>query len=830
MFLRFPYCSVPALLVLCLVHSRPLHAHVLIPPQPRRNYTLAPPRPYVLEEDNFHECIHDAAHVQDLIAKNLARSAKLMADHPSIAQHQFHAAQSSTPESIRIVVSTQDLEVAEQYCPVMGHSRPDLTNGESLTCMASEVLTAAKKDLLLNQLLPTALARLTSRIKVKRYTSNLVVSRQACLYFTIPDSHSTTGVPEADFVLYVAAGPINGSTTLAWAGSCQSDPTTGRPTVGCINIDPDHLEYSNAAGYETLIDTIAHEIMHALGFSAAMFAIPSRYGTTTRRGKPVKQLVTEGIVAEAQDFTGCASLDGVELEDEGTGGSVGSHFERRLYKDELMTAAGGTQLSRLSLKMLEDLNVGYTVDLSTAEQMIWGRLTGCGFHTEPCNTTLGGRDTYFCFDETAGATFCTRSRDGIGPCSMTNGTTPLPDYFQYFADPTKGGSAKFMDSCPYVQAYGNRVCTDAAHTATESETYYGYTFGPDARCIRTSVDFLESGYSDKSRSAGGFRCVKTRCIEGNTRLQLQVRSQSWANCPVGGTVSAVAIPGYAGAVVCPAANAICGDPSTAAHTQALMPSRTTPSALPAGKSPATPGPSTSKTNPPTAVAVPAVRLMAFFRVSGSAFKQFVDDAELYALLSMAVQRDLANLLRVPMYLVLINSLKLGSLIVNFTVLDDPSAELDHVAAAFTAGVQTSSWLADTCALYVEAGSDNPALDPASGAILFAMEAKATEAGSRARGSSTLLYAAISGGATLAIFTGVVIMFCIRRRRSITRRSDARRKEVSPTTRVTPAIAHMPLADTSIADQSLEIYSRSTEPFFDDSFMDVKVEPHGHGGR
>jgi hypothetical protein len=380
----------PALLVLslCLAHSRPPLAHVLVPPQlPRRNYTLAPPRPYVLEEDNFHECIHDAPHLQDLIAKNLARSAKLMADHSSIAQHQFHADQLSTPESIRIVISKQDLEVAERYCTTAGESRPDLTtNGKFLTCMADEVLTVAKKDLLLNQLLPTALARLTSRIKVNRYTSNLIVARQACSYFSIPDSHSTTGVPEADFVLYVAAGPINGSTTLAWAGSCQADPTTGRPTAGCVNIDPDHLEYSSAAGYDQLIDTVVHEIMHALGFSAAMFAVPSRYGTTTRRGKPVTQLVTEGIVREARDFTGCASLDGVELEDEGTGGSVGSHLERRLYKDELMTAVGGTQLSRLSLKMLEDLGVGYTVDLSTAEQMTWGRLPAAG--STPNRATL----------------------------------------------------------------------------------------------------------------------------------------------------------------------------------------------------------------------------------------------------------------------------------------------------------------------------------------------------------------------------------------------------------------------------------------------------------
>jgi hypothetical protein len=182
------------------------------------------------------------------------------------------------------------------------------------------------------------------------------------------------------------------------------------------------------------------------------------------------------------------------------------------------------------------------------------------------------------------------------------------------------------------------------------------------------------------------------------------------------------------------------------------------------------------------------------------------------------------MLRVPMYLLLINSLTLGSLIVNFTVLDDPGVVLDHVSVAFTAGLQTSSWLTNTLALYSAAGSDNPAIEPTSGAILIAMEPKANAGG--AKGSSMLLYAAIGGGVALVIVIAIVVVCCIRSRRSVAHKTDDSPKKVSPTEPVAPTFGHMPLADTSIGDQSLEIYSRSTEPFFDDSFMDIKVEPQG----
>jgi leishmanolysin len=493
-----------------------------------------------------HVCIHDSEAVQRLIAHDHARSAHVQQGESAHREGRHFVAQA--PESIRFVISTQDLELSSQYCTAAGDTRPDF-QGATLTCAASDVLTTAKKDLLLNQVLPVALERLAARIKVTRLTSNLMVGSFGCSGFTVPAAHKSTGVPNADFVLYVAAGPISGSSTLAWAGSCQSD-SNGRPIVGRANFDPQFLTYTSAADLEQQIDTATHELTHALGFSSGSFG-GNRSTTTTKRGKTVKQLVMPGVVAAARTFTGCSTLDGVELEDEGSAGSAGSHLERRLYKDDIMTAAGGSQISALTLQVLQDLNVGYTVDLNTAETMSWGNNTGCGFHTERCDTVAGGRGTYFCFDETSSANYCTHDLTATGYCAVGTASADFPTYFQYYpGQPTKGSSSTFMDGCPHVAAYSNRVCTeDRAATATEYRV--GHTFAPDARCFY--------GYNVVRRNSGfggsdGPLCLEARC--SLSKVDFKINGSAYVSCS-SDNVNVTSPPTYTGTIACPVAADMC---------------------------------------------------------------------------------------------------------------------------------------------------------------------------------------------------------------------------------------------------------------------------------
>jgi hypothetical protein len=101
--------------------------------------------------------------------------------------------------------------------------------GGTIACDADSVLTTAKSNLLLNTIIPAAQAKLQNALSVTQVSGNLVVSPGACgTPFSIPAADSSTGVADADYVLYVSAAPIAGS-TRAWAGYCSL--SGGRPSA-----------------------------------------------------------------------------------------------------------------------------------------------------------------------------------------------------------------------------------------------------------------------------------------------------------------------------------------------------------------------------------------------------------------------------------------------------------------------------------------------------------------------------------------------------------------------------------------------------------------------
>eukprot|EP00758_Cryptobia_borreli_P015464 Tbor_TRINITY_DN6026_c1_g1::TRINITY_DN6026_c1_g1_i5::g.10439::m.10439 len=93
-----------------------------------------------------------------------------------------------------------------------------------------------------------------------------------CGYHTVPGSHKTKGVPEADYVLYVSAAPT-GTKAVAWASFCGQD-SQGRPITGRANFRPNRLVWKDLDknGQRKLIGTAVHELMHALGFDNRLWS------------------------------------------------------------------------------------------------------------------------------------------------------------------------------------------------------------------------------------------------------------------------------------------------------------------------------------------------------------------------------------------------------------------------------------------------------------------------------------------------------------------------------------------------------------------------------
>ena len=190
------------------------------------------------------------------------------------------------------------------------------------------------------------------------------------------------------YVLFVTVQPTDVCATsgsVAQGTTCVRDQFD-RPLVGHVNVCRSALEDASAST-ATLSNIFTHELVHALGFSAASWPLlRMRDGVTPRTprevdglppsvptvcadgtvqsllaisngtlrhsdtaadapGVHVHTLVTPRLASVARDLLGCGGLDGVPLENQpatvvstGRAACVGSHFEQRVFLHEMMAS------------------------------------------------------------------------------------------------------------------------------------------------------------------------------------------------------------------------------------------------------------------------------------------------------------------------------------------------------------------------------------------------------------------------------------------------------------------------------------------------------------
>jgi leishmanolysin-like peptidase len=91
------------------------------------------------------------------------------------------------------------------------------------------------------------------------------------------DDESTSpgaGIENADFVFYVSARQTercHKGLTVAYAAHCQQESALDRPIAGHANLCPESIS-TKPQELQTLLSTVKHEILHALGFSVSLYA------------------------------------------------------------------------------------------------------------------------------------------------------------------------------------------------------------------------------------------------------------------------------------------------------------------------------------------------------------------------------------------------------------------------------------------------------------------------------------------------------------------------------------------------------------------------------
>ncbi|KAL4618091.1 leishmanolysin-like peptidase [Arapaima gigas] len=320
------------------------------------------------------------------------------------------------------------------------------------------------------------------------------------------------GVEGADFVLYVS-----GVTTercgqeniVAYAAYCQLESELDRPIAGYANLCPTMIS-TQPQEFMGMLSTVKHEIIHALGFSAGLFAfyhddngkpLTQRYASglppfneslglyqwsdkVVRKARrlwdirgnrmvshEVHLLVTPRVVEEARRHFDCPILEGMELENQGGLGTELNHWEKRLLENEAMTGSHTQNrvFSRITLAIMEDTG-WYRANYSMAERLDWGRGMGCDFVMKSCKFWIDQQQqkklplSPYC-DRVRSSPLqltCRQDQRAVAVCNLQKYNRRLPEEYQYFDHipgiPTEdlsyyGGAVEIADYCPFSQEF-----------------------------------------------------------------------------------------------------------------------------------------------------------------------------------------------------------------------------------------------------------------------------------------------------------------------------------------------------------------------------------------
>mmetsp|Transcript_6734 Transcript_6734/g.15581 ORF Transcript_6734/g.15581 Transcript_6734/m.15581 type:complete len:972 (+) Transcript_6734:97-3012(+) len=473
-----------------------------------------------------------------------------------------------------------------------------------------------KIDFVKNVILPGMADFWSSALSVVPVSGNLFVStaelqgRAYCgdtEFSRVPVEHISTGVPDADLVLYVSAAPSSrfcGPSTLAVAVACNFDQFD-RPTAGSINFCLDQIELDDRGRasdsvMQDNIDVAVHEAAHVLGMSSNSYRFfwdPDNGRERTARpftyrgvicvdgvernlilpddntmkffiatsGQRYASIVTPTVATVARNQFNCPELNGAQLENQPTGENscTGDHWDERMYYPEALSGVISPTtvvLSPLTLALLEDSG-WYRANYTRANVSPWGHGVGCDFVSQPCLVGGGnGRDGslpsysrgFFC--NKASSRGCSPAYTHKMACTVIDFQvrgTYLPDkQFQYFADAAVGGPRE-ADYCPVYGSVYSGMKPEELDCRIPSnddaiDVIYSEEYGDNSMCFETT--------------SGEGRCYNARCIYDDFNLQLRVDGK-WYTCEEDfQTIEVSTLSGAFGTTVtCPRLSSVCPD-------------------------------------------------------------------------------------------------------------------------------------------------------------------------------------------------------------------------------------------------------------------------------
>ena len=234
--------------------------------------------------------------------------------------------------------------------------------------------------------------------------------------------------------------------TLASAGARYTDSETKQPLVGVVNINT-KVNYSKINSKDYFQSIIIHEFTHILGFLKGYFTdhYNNIFNRTDENGLVRYYINSPKVLEVAKKYFNCQDIDGVELEESGGSGTVGSHWEARILLGEYMNGVVYPEeeaISEFTLALLEDTGF-YKPNYYTGGLMRFGKGKGCDFVKKRCVDSnhninpLFENEFYDSITAPSMDASCTSGRQSRAYHAWWLYDN-LPTYYQYFSDSRYG--------------------------------------------------------------------------------------------------------------------------------------------------------------------------------------------------------------------------------------------------------------------------------------------------------------------------------------------------------------------------------------------------------
>ena len=444
-----------------------------------------------------------------------------------------------------------------------------------------------------------AVNTLTSLLKIKDITKNYRFTDEQILNIGINNWNKTVIgnysykngntflTLDIDLVIFVRFGNKSemGENTLASAGAYYIDNDDGHPLVGLATINRE-VNYTKIKSKEYFESIIIHEFTHILGFSNYYF---SKYfnnilSKEDKYGILRNYINSTKVVNTARKYFNCSQIEGVELEESGGEGTVGSHWEARILLGDYMNGVIYPEeqvISEFTLALLEDSGY-YKANYYTGGLMRFGKHKGCNFVFNKCinNGEVDSKFKNEFFFELYSAykydTSCSSGRQSRTYHYLLQYKENIPEKYQYYSKENIGGYSS-ADYCPvslgeiseesqkryYLghcsdkkgsDVYGRNIIYESDGKRYYYESGYlsyltGEVLSNNSFCSLSSLKKTDAKfYSDIFRAI----CYPMFCSEKSLTILVL---DNYIVCPrSGGKITAL---GFDGHLICPDYNLIC---------------------------------------------------------------------------------------------------------------------------------------------------------------------------------------------------------------------------------------------------------------------------------